>query len=141
MINPKKPQGQNTKGPLQIYYDGACHVCDFEMAHYRKKDCAHALEFIDIAAPEFKPEAHELDPHEIQKSLHAKDASGNVYQGLDTFIVIWERLPGYHWLSKLFRLPGMSHFGRAGYFVFARFIRPILPKKKGQACESGKCKF
>ncbi|MBC7397227.1 MAG: DUF393 domain-containing protein [Bdellovibrionales bacterium] len=122
----------------KIYYDGACHLCSREMDHYRKHAKKAHLEFIDIAHPAFSASAEGLDPVKINRDMHVRDAKGNIHTGVDAFIELWRVMPGYAPFSKMAGLPVVNPILKAGYEVFSR-IRPLLPKKKNNYCDTDAC--
>jgi hypothetical protein len=64
---------------------------------------------------------------------------GNEWKvGLDAFIAIWQRVPGFSWLARLAQIPGIYFAMNVGYHLFAR-VRPWLPRRKRE-CESGVCR-
>ena len=114
--------------PLTVFYDGSCPVCSREMAHYRELDRACRLRFIDISAPSFDGEAWGLGEADLMKVLHAQDASGRIYRGVDAFRALWLGLPSlfYRRLSRLLGLPGLHLLTIVGYRLFSR-LRHLLP--------------
>lgn len=123
---------------LTIYFDGACPLCSREMNHYRRKDRASALHFVDIADPAFDATAAGLDSRRVQEVMHVRTADGRIRTGVDAFIEIWRALPGHRWLIRLVSLPGLRQLSDLTYHVFARYIRPRLPKRV-RDCDSGTC--
>lgn len=120
-----------------LFYDGACHLCSREIAHYRR--CAEAdpsVAFVDISAPDFVAAAHGLDARRVHKEMHAKEGDA-VHVGVDAFLAIWRRVPGHRWMHRLATLPGAYWPLKAGYALFAA-VRPYLPRRK-PACETGAC--
>jgi hypothetical protein len=65
--------------------------------------------------------------------MHALDLDGNVIKGVDAFALIWKEFPHYKKWSLFIQLPGIHFIAKIFYFIFARLIRPYLPKKK--ACK------
>ena len=128
--------------PLEIFYDGACYVCAFEIEHYLKKDRYHRLVGIDIADPKFDAGALGLDSKKVQHELHVRLPSGEIKTGVASFIAIWDALvesePKYRILSKIARVNALRPLWDFGYFIFADWIRPNLPKKKNH-CATGAC--
>ncbi|NDG28186.1 MAG: DUF393 domain-containing protein [Proteobacteria bacterium] len=94
--------------------------------------------FVNIADPHFSPEKEGLDSFEVQSKMHVKTAQGKVIKGVDSFIEIWKHLPRYQWLVPICDNKVSKPCLRVGYFIFARMIRPYLPKKKVH-CETGSC--
>lgn len=122
---------------LTIFYDGACYLCSAEIDHYRKLK-SETLDFVNIADPHFSAEKEGLDPHDVQIEMHVKTSNGKIIKGVDAFIEIWKHLPRYQWLVPLCNNRASKPCLRFGYFIFARMIRPYLPKKK-VACDTGTC--
>lgn len=122
----------------KVYFDGACHLCSREMDHYRKKDTQNLFEFIDITAPSFSAAKEGLDPKQVNLEMHVRDSAGNLHTGVNAFIEIWRIMPGYEWMSKASSLPLIHPALKVGYFCFAR-LRPYLPKRKSNHCDSGTC--
>lgn len=115
--------------PLTVFYDGSCPVCSREIAHYRALSRSDRLHFVDISADSFDAEDLWLDQAALMKAMHAQDADGRLYLGVEAFRAMWLGLPGlhYHWLSRLFGLPGIHLAAVVGYRFFARF-RHWLPR-------------
>ena len=118
---------------IKIYYDGLCYVCSKEMLHYSKMKESKNFEFIDITSPDFKCKEHGLDENLVHKSMHVKNLDGVVQTGIDAFIVIWNHIPQYTWLSKLAKWPIVNPIFKLGYCGFAA-LRPYLPKR-AQSCQ------
>lgn len=90
------------------------------------------IQFIDITTPEFVPASEGLDPQKVHEELHAKDAKGNLFVGVDTFILIWSALDKLKWLSKAAQKPLLKKFLQVNYSLFVK-IRPYLPRRN---CET-----
>ena len=114
---------------LTVYYDGACRVCAGEIALYQRSRGAAAIKFVDICHASFDAKREGLDPVEVHKSFHARTAKGELHKGVAAFIAIWDTLPGYRWLARWARWPGMRSLLEMGYVVFTK-LRPFLPRKK-----------
>ena len=108
--------------PLTVFYDGSCPICSREIARYRGLDRIGRLHFVDISLPSFDGEPWGLDNADMMKAMHAQDASGRTYRGVDAFRALWLGLPGpvYPRLSRLLGLPGLHLLAVIGYRVFAR---------------------
>ena len=114
---------------LTVYFDGACQVCSREISMYQKARGHEALRFVDICATGFDAIQEGLDPVEVHRSFHARASDGTLYRGVAAFIAIWETLPGFHWMARGAKVPGVRPLMEAGYVVFTK-IRPFLPRKK-----------
>jgi len=121
---------------LTLFYDGNCILCFREVKHYLKLDKKGLLRPVDIASDLFDAEEFGLDVKEININMHAKDESGNVFVGVDTFAEIWKRIPYYNKASFILESRKLRPALNIGYKVFAHYIRPNLPKRK---CDDGNC--
>ena len=115
---------------LKVLYDGACIICDREINHYKKKDKDDQLELVDISAADFKAHEFGLKDQDVNLNMHAIDHHGNVYIGVSTFIEIWKRIPQYKFLIPIFENKLLRPLFNKGYTIFAKHIRPRLPKRK-----------
>jgi predicted DCC family thiol-disulfide oxidoreductase YuxK len=127
-----------TRYPLSIFFDGACGVCSTEISYYRSI-ADQRVEFIDIAAIDFDAEAFGKTIGEFQAQLHARDADGQYFTGVEAFRQLWEALPSpfYPLLSTVVGLPGVHLTARAGYALFARF-RHLIPARHATSCPIAK---
>jgi len=126
---------------LTVYFDGLCVICNAEIQHYRRRDRDGRIDFVDIAAPGFDAEAEGLDPRAVVRVLHARRADGTLVTGVDTFVEIWARVPGFGPAARLARLRPVRATLELGYRAFVR-VRPYLPRKKapdGVVCTDGRC--
>tara|TARA_B100001248_G_scaffold261761_2_gene254130 strand:+ start:553 stop:933 length:381 start_codon:yes stop_codon:yes gene_type:complete len=123
---------------VAIFYDGACHLCSKEVAHYRKEDKDKRLRLVDISQPDFDAASEGLDPKAVNKYFHVKNKNGEILTGVGAFATIWEELNIFRPLAWMAKNPVTRFFMDAGYKVFAE-IRPFLPKKKD--CDSGNCQI
>jgi predicted DCC family thiol-disulfide oxidoreductase YuxK len=131
----------DTKFPLRIFYDGACMICSEEMDHYRKMDRKGVLIPIDISAADFDPAATGVSRDQLMAKLHAIDAEGKVYTGVDAFQAIWLAFPESLLLgvvSAFIGLPLINPLSKAVYWGFAR-LRHFLPRW-GERCSNGHCR-
>ena len=121
--------------PLTIFYDGACGVCSTEIRHYRSI-ADQRIDFVDIAAVDFNAESYDKQVEEFQKKLHACDADGQFFTGVEALRRLWEALPPprYSLLSTFVGLPGIHLMARVGYAAFARF-RHLLPSSHATSCQ------
>ncbi|GIS31995.1 MAG: hypothetical protein Ct9H90mP3_7910 [Flammeovirgaceae bacterium] len=55
--------------------------------------------------------------------------NSEVYEGAKAFIILWDRLPGYRWLSKLASLPVVYQLFYIAYEIVAIFL---YLKNRGQ---------
>ena len=105
----------------KVYYDNDCYVCSLEINTVRKRGEACGIEFIDISSPDFQ-EQGDYDTEMIG------EFGGKQTSGAETFRKLYEKM-GFKRSVALSRLPVIRNLVDAGYFIFSRWIRPILPKR------------
>ena len=111
---------------LRVFFDGACPACSKEIALYRRADKQRAIDWRDVA--------HESDgfslplPREtLLKRFHVQRPDGEMVSGARAFIEVWAALPGWRWLARLCRAPGIPSLLEVCYRIFLK-LRPTLQK-------------
>ncbi len=112
------------EGPVTVYYNSACPVCNAGIESQRRRmgDDAAQTEWIDIHS---HPEALEpigAEREFVRKKLHVVDASGAVHIGMRAFSVLWLRTPDQRWLGRLIELPIVRTLARWAYDAFAALL-------------------
>jgi predicted DCC family thiol-disulfide oxidoreductase YuxK len=116
-----------------VLYDGGCPLCRKEIAHYMRIDSAERICWQDIHADRDIPARHGLAWEDTMMRLHVLETGGGIRTGAYAFAAIWDRLPGYRWLSRVLRaVPGMLGLVDAAYMRFARW-------RWRRRCEAGTC--
>jgi ubiquinone biosynthesis monooxygenase Coq7 len=121
----KSPTAPET---LTVLYDGGCPLCRREIAHVQKLAASRsdsALSFMDVQPD---GQACAFDPAERKRLLarfHVQRPDGSRLHGAAAFVAMWQRLPGWRWLARLARLPGMLTLLEWAYRGFLR-LRPAL---------------
>ncbi len=118
---------------IKIFVDGNCIVCDREISHY-KKIAPDLFDLIDISNPQFNAADFQLDPIAVDRYLHVLLPDGHLAVGIDSFLAIWKALEPRHrffgLLRRIIAFPLIRPFADIFYWIFARVIRPRLPKKR-----------
>ena len=115
---------------LTVLYDGGCPMCRREIAHVqglaqRRPDSA--LCFVDISPGAQDASLFAADRATLLARFHVQRADGSRLDGAAAFVAMWERLPGWRWLARLARLPGMLTVLEWAYRGFLR-VRPTLQR-------------
>ena len=119
----------NTPEPrdtLTVLYDGACPLCRREIAHVQglaQRQGDGALCFVDISRDEEIASADERAA--LLARFHVQQADGSRVSGAAAFVAMWGRLPGWRWLARLARLPGVLALLELAYRGFLH-LRPAL---------------
>ncbi len=106
----------------KVYYDESCYVCSLEINTIRKKGEACGIEFVDISSSDFN-NAGDYETEMIG------EFDGSKTVGAETFRKMYEKM-GFKRAVFVSRLPILKQLFNAGYYVFAYWLRPYLPKKK-----------
>lgn len=123
-------------GKLTLFYDGSCHLCFREARYYKRKDKRGLIEIIDITAPGFQASAYGLDDKKVNLHMHSVNEQGEIFVGVGCFVEIWKRVPGHERKLQICENEYFRPVVDKLYDIFARHIRPRLPKRK---CQDGGC--
>jgi len=109
-----------------VLYDGACPLCRREIAHVRglaEGQDNSALCFVDISHDDNMLAAGERAA--LLARFHIQRPDGSRLDDAAAFVEMWSRLPGWRWLARLARLPGMMAVMEWSYRGFLH-LRPLL---------------
>jgi predicted DCC family thiol-disulfide oxidoreductase YuxK len=81
--------------------------------------------FLDISQQAEGSVAFAEDRAALLARFHVQRADGSRLDGAAAFVAMWERLPGWRWLARLARLPGILILLEAAYRGFLK-LRPAL---------------
>ena len=111
---------------LKVFFDGACPACSKEIALYQRADRQQAIDWLDVAQT-----ANSLSlplPREtLLRRFHVQRPDGKIVSGARAFIEVWAALPGWRWLARLCRTPGVPGALEVSYRIFLN-LRPALQK-------------
>ena len=105
--------------PLTVFFDGACPICDREIALMRRLDKRRLLVFCDFSRPDYDPTSINIPPAELGRIIHARWVNGSVITGVDVFRAMWEAV-GLGFLARLSRLSFVEPLVLNAYAWFAR---------------------
>ena len=114
--------------PLTVLYDGACPLCRREIAHVQglaQQQGNSALCFLDVSAGAPSTAAQVQERATLLARFHVERADGTRLDGAAAFVEMWARLPGWRWLARLARLPGVLTLLEWAYRGFLH-LRPAL---------------
>ena len=102
----------NIKG----YFNESCKICCSEINHYKKIN--NSINWINVINNKFASRETKLSSKELIRRLHIIK-NDQLYKGLDAFLVVWNEIPRYKFLSKILALPIIYHIGWLIYEFFA----------------------
>ena len=122
-MNTPRPATDDT---LTVLYDGGCPLCRREIAHVQglaERPGGAALCFVDIS--QTADPALQAEQQRLLARFHVQKADGSRLQGAAAFAAMWDRLPGWRWLARMSRWPGMLWLLERAYNGFLT-VRPVL---------------
>ena len=110
---------------LTVWHDGACPLCQREIALMRRLDRRGAIRFVDAAGPDAAASCP-LDPATMLERLHAEE-DGRMLSGAAAFAAMWRVLPMLRPLGLAARNPLVLRVLEKLYVRFLRF-RPRIQR-------------
>jgi predicted DCC family thiol-disulfide oxidoreductase YuxK len=114
------------QAPLTVLYDGACPLCRREIAVYQDLQASRPLYFADVSDPAL-PLPPGATREQLMARFHVQTSDGRLLSGAEAFVALWASLPGWRWLARLGRLPGVAWLMERVYLAFLR-VRPALQR-------------
>lgn len=125
---------------LKVFYDGGCVVCNHEINFYKKRDTNSRIDWIDINKPGFDASSFGLHPMKVRERFHSITETGEVLDGVESFVKIWKTMQIFRILILLAEWRPTRYFMDLGYIVFSK-LRPYLPRRKDLGCDTGACEI
>ena len=116
----------NETPPLTVLYDGACPLCRREIGVYRGLRPNTPVCFADVSDTAL-PLPGGTTREQLMARFHVRQADGRLLSGAQAFLALWAALPGWRWLARVGRLPGMAWMMEHVYRLFLR-VRPALQR-------------
>lgn len=113
---------------LTVLYDGECPLCRREIAHVKglaQGSSGSNLCFVDVSGGAGGDTTFANERSTLLARFHVQRADGSRLAGAQAFVAMWSRLPGWRWLARLARLPGVLALMEVAYRGFLR-LRPLL---------------
>ncbi len=113
---------------LTVYHDGACPLCQREIALMRRLDRRGAMAFVDVADPANAP-ACPIDPADLMARFHVRE-NGQMLSGAAAFAAMWRAIPLLRPLGLVARFAPILWLLERAYRLFLR-LRPRLQRWLG----------
>ena len=127
MVNEAGKETVRESLPLTVLYDGACPLCRREIGVYRglqplQQDSPVCFADVNDAALPLPPGTTR---EQLLARFHVRGRDGVLLSGAQAFLALWAALPGWRWLARLARLPGVLPLLERAYRGFLH-LRPAL---------------
>ena len=105
-----------------VLFNGDCKICSKEICVYQTYGAGRELpiDFKDINAIDLAPFG--LTRNETARQLHVIK-NYEIFKGVKAFVVLWNEMPRYRFLAKIFSLPGVMGVAQFFYYhIIARYL-------------------
>jgi predicted DCC family thiol-disulfide oxidoreductase YuxK len=111
---------------MTVFYDGACPLCQREIAFYRRLDRAQRLHWCDVAQAAECPDG--LCQSDLLARFHVRTAAGRMESGARAFALLWLELPApWPLFGRIALWPGIAWLLEVGYRLFLH-LRPLFKR-------------
>lgn len=121
---PGRPQDKGC-GALTVMFDGACPLCRREIGLYQSLAPLQPVSWLDVSKDATGFSA--ADQAQYMARFHVRLQDGRVLSGAAAFVALWLAMPGWRWLGRVGRLPGVTPLLERMYRGFLQF-RPFLQR-------------
>jgi predicted DCC family thiol-disulfide oxidoreductase YuxK len=121
-----EPEPSTSNRPA-VFFDGSCPLCRREIAVYRKRDRTGAVDWVDVSSCQAARMAPDLSREDAKRRFHMRRADGTLLSGAAAFAEMWVQTPGFRWLGRVARWPGVTSSLEVAYRGFLR-VRPQMQR-------------
>ena len=104
-----------------IVYDGECRFCLWSVRRIRRVDGQDQFAYLPRQAEGVEAQFPQLTGSDFNTGLRLIADGGNVYVGADAVYEIYRRIPPFHRLARLYRVPLLRGLFRMCYALIARY--------------------
>lgn len=123
----QRPFDRSPIAEVTVFYDGACPLCQREIAFYRDLRGADTIDWVNVANCNDENIPANVSRTQLLGRFHIQMADQSVESGAAAFVEIWKKLPAFQPFARLARLPGAMPVLELGYTLFLKF-RPTIQK-------------
>ena len=110
---------------LTVMFDGACPLCRREIGLYQSLIPLEKVTWLDVS--EATANLTPADQARYMARFHVRQKDGSMLSGAAAFVVLWLTMPGWRWLGRFGRLPGITPLLELAYRGFLH-LRPTLQR-------------
>jgi predicted DCC family thiol-disulfide oxidoreductase YuxK len=108
-----------------VYYDGACPLCQREIALYQGLEGADAIVWHDVSTT--GTDADDLATRDAMARFHVRRADGSLVSGARGFFEVMKTIPRLRWLGYALSVPPIPWIAEGAYRLFLP-LRPVLKR-------------
>lgn len=112
---------------VKVWFDGACPLCQREIALMKRLDTTQAINFVDVSGA--GDPGCPIDQSQLLARFHAEE-NGKVLSGAAAFAAMWRAIPRFRMLGLIARNRFVLAVLERLYLIFLR-IRPSLQRLVG----------
>lgn len=136
--------GQPTMRPaadagLVALFDGDCALCTRTMQFIWARDLSGAVECVDLRDEATAARFPRFSVDAVRAQLHAIDAEGREFVGIDAVRECGRRLPRYRWMAWLLGVPGIRFVAQQVYLLIAKNRMILNPWLRRGECVDDAC--
>ena len=104
----------------KVFFNNSCNICRAEINHYKK----YSNENIDLVDITNNKEAQQITSRSYKQLLRRMHIiqKGKLIQGAEVFLIIWQNIPKYKFLYKIFNNKPMFFLLEIFYEIAAYFL-------------------
>ena len=118
------PQDASSEA-LTVMFDGACPLCRREIALYQSLAPLQTVSWLDVSKD--TTGLSQTDRARYMARFHVQLQDGRIVSGAAAFVALWLVMPGWRWLGRVGRLPGVTLVLELAYRGFLH-LRPYLQR-------------
>lgn len=103
---------------LTVFFDGACPLCQREIAFYRRRREADRIAWIDVGQVAEKDVFNGLSRRDALRRFHVMRPEGTLASGGSAFVELWFLLPTFAPIGRVFRRNPLLFLLKAAYRLF-----------------------
>ena len=116
---------QRSPSVISVFFDGKCNLCSKEINYYRRIAPKNTFNWVDITKTPGELDRFEIKLSDGLRLMHVADSRGNIFTGVDAFIIMWKQIKYWKFLGLFVSLPIVKQIANLLYQYFAdwRFNR------------------
>ena len=126
-MSQKKTNAQDANcDALTVLFDGSCPLCRREIALYQSLTPLQTVSWQDVSKD--TAGLTQADRARYMARFHVQLEDGHQLSGAAAFVALWLVMPGWRWLGRVGRVPGVTPVLELAYRGFLH-LRPYLQRR------------